>query len=105
MKRLDLKNVVISGIFVSKGSSWKFIIAYPFPIFLCHVIEIFVTFSESRWTDYSWTHFDNFLPQRRQVMGKAYILLAALVAFVLKSGIEAIPQNAQMPKLYFGRMI
>ena len=47
-KRLDLNKFVNSWIFVSKGSSWKFIIAYPFPIFLCHVIEIFVTFSESR---------------------------------------------------------
>ena len=28
-------------------------------------------------------------------MGKAYILLAELVAFVLKSGIKAIPQSAQ----------
>ena len=31
--------------------------------------------------------------------------MATLVAFVLMSGIEAISQNAQMPKLYFGRMI
>ena len=60
-KHLDLNNVVNSWIFVSKGSSWKFIIAYPFPIFLRHVIEFFVTFSESRWTDYSRIRFDNFL--------------------------------------------
>ena len=39
------------------------------------------------------------------MLGKAYILLATLVAFVLKSGMEAISQNAQKPKLYFGRMI
>ena len=39
------------------------------------------------------------------MLGKAYILLATLIAFVLKSGMEAISQNAQMPKLYFGRMI
>ena len=39
------------------------------------------------------------------MLGKAYILLATLVAFVLMSGMEAIPQNAQMPKLYFGQMI
>ena len=39
------------------------------------------------------------------MLGKAYILFARLVAFVLKSGMEAISQNAQMPKLYFGQMI
>ena len=35
--------------------------------------------------------------RRLVVLGKAYILLATLVAFVLKSGMEAISQNAQMP--------